>query len=746
MKIFGLKLGQVFNTLEDVHKQLRYGRIVIITDQDLDGLHIKGLFINVIDCCWPSLLKIEGFIEYMNTPIVTATKITNKNSQVQTFYYNQEYLDAAKLHNNFIGWNIKYYKGLGTSVASEFKQYFKTPKSFKTLTHSGIVSSTAIDMAFNKKKSDERKTWLSTYLNKEAKLIQDNVIQDNVIESNKISIENFIDQELILFSVYDNIRSIPNIMDGLKPSQRKVMFSVYKRNLVKEIKVSQLSGYVSEHSAYHHGEKSLEGTIVGMSQQFVGSNNINMLVPSGQFGTRVLGGKDSASPRYIFTKLESITSIIFNKDDTPILRHLYDDGELIEPEYYIPIIPTVLLNGSSGIGTGWSTDMLCYHPPTIVNYIRQYILTGEFDRSIEFTPYYEGFKGTITPIHNINNTLPNKYLVKGAYQIISDSSILITELPIGTWTQSYYTMLEQLSVVDKSVIDKSAIDKNEIKVPLLTGYSIETKNQTVEIRILINFNTKHPLFNGTNNTNNTNTSTLKRLELETKDGINGIESLLKLTTTINSSNMHLFDVNGKLNKYNTVYDIINEFIAVRLDAYNKRKESILISYQHKLVKLFNRAKFVSELVNKTIILSGKTGIEIDLILEQKSYVRLSNKISNKEEDDDNINNNEDTNITDTNYKYLTKMSCDSVNIENVNKIIKEYDDLVCVIDTIKNTTPQQMWTNDLDKFNIEYDKYKIVRENLQLGIDSNNQVNNNNSLVTKVKSLVSKVKNNTKKT
>lgn len=102
----------------------------------------------------------------------------------------------------------------------------------------------------------------------------------------KVTYSDFVNKELILFSMADLQRSIPSMVDGLKPGQRKILFCAFKRNLVKEFKVAQLSGYVSEHSAYHHGEQSLASTIIGMAQDYVGSNNINLLQPNGQFGTR----------------------------------------------------------------------------------------------------------------------------------------------------------------------------------------------------------------------------------------------------------------------------------------------------------------------------------------------------------------------------------------------------------------------------------------------------------------------------
>ena len=92
-----------------------------------------------------------------------------------------------------------------------------------------------------------------------------------------------------------------------------------KNNITKDSKVAQLSGSVSELSRYHHGEQSLNGTIVNMAQNFVGSNNINLLEPNGQFGTRLQGGDDSASERYIFTQLNPLTRYIFPEADDSVL-------------------------------------------------------------------------------------------------------------------------------------------------------------------------------------------------------------------------------------------------------------------------------------------------------------------------------------------------------------------------------------------------------------------------------------------
>ena len=144
-----------------------------------------------------------------------------------------------------------------------------------------------------------------------------NYERDNILDYTNpyVLYEDFINKELILFSISDNQRSIPSLCDGLKPSERKILFACFKRKLRQEIKVAQLSGYVSEHSAYHHGEQSLNSTIIAMAQNFVGSNNINLLMPIGQFGTRNQGGKEAASARYIFTNLNRVTRHLFSEND-----------------------------------------------------------------------------------------------------------------------------------------------------------------------------------------------------------------------------------------------------------------------------------------------------------------------------------------------------------------------------------------------------------------------------------------------
>jgi DNA topoisomerase II len=317
-QILGLQHGKVYTDA----KSLRYGHLMIMTDQDHDGSHIKGLIMNFLHTFYPSLLKIPNFLVEFITPIIKATK----GRESVSFFTLPEYETWRERVGNQRGWKIKYYKGLGTSTSAEAKEYFARIGSHrKQFEWRGDEDGEALEMAFSKKKVEERKEWLrsfvpGTYLDHSA---------------DRISYADFVHKELILFSRADLERSIPSVVDGLKPGQRKILYACFKRNLKNDIKVAQLAGYVAEHSAYHHGEQSLAGTILGLAQDFVGSNNINLLVPQGQFGTRLQGGKDAASARYIFTRLAPLTRHLFNEADDALLSYLNEEGQTIEPEWCV---------------------------------------------------------------------------------------------------------------------------------------------------------------------------------------------------------------------------------------------------------------------------------------------------------------------------------------------------------------------------------------------------------------------------
>ena len=640
-KILGLETGKEYKTTQDVSKSLRYGRVLFMTDQDLDGSHIKGLCINLFQSEWSSLSQIPGFIGFMNTPILKA----RKGAQELIFYSEGEY-QTWKEDNDSKGWKIKYYKGLGTSTSKEFKEYF-AQKKLVGFEHSGQISDDAIDMVFNKKRADDRKEWLGGY-NRESYL-------DTTKEL--VPYEEFINKELIHFSKYDCDRSIPNLMDGLKISLRKILFSAFKKNLNTEIKVAQFSGYVSEHSGYHHGEASLNGAIVHMAQNFVGSNNINLLMPNGQFGTRLQGGKDSASERYIFTQLNKLTRIIFPDADDKILKYLNDDGLPVEPLYYAPIIPMILVNGTKGIGTGFSTDIMCYNPMEIIQYLRQKLASSDTPPVQEFMPYYEGFSGAISKISD------NKFLIKGKYEKVGPDKIRIVELPIGTWLDDYKEYLEQLT---------ESVDKAGKKItPVIKDYDDMSSDTIIDFIITLQ------------------KGLVDELESTVSDnGCNGLEKMFKLFTTNTTTNMHLFDAEDKLKKYENVCEIIDDYFDTRIQMYQVRKNYLIMAITEELVLLSNKVKYIKEVLEGTVDLRRKKKDEVSAMLLEKGYSVIDE---------------------DSDFKYLTKLPMDSVSEENVEKLEKDHQNKMADLDEVKATTIQQMWLKELVVLETEYLHYKEIR-------------------------------------
>ena len=542
-KIVGLQSGKKY---EDT-SSLRYGSILIMTDQDYDGSHIRGLLINLFHELWHELIAIPGFITYMATPIVKATK----GKDTKNFYSQYEY-EQWREGEGAKGWKVKYYKGLGTSTRDEAKEYFAHLNAVRFAYTDG--SDEAIDMAFNKQRADDRKAWLQTY--DKSALIP---------AGNQLPYTDFVNKDLIHFSNYNLERSIPNVMDGLKTSQRKILYAAFKRNLVNEIRVAQFAGYVSEHTGYHHGEASLTEAIIGMAQDFVGANNIAWLVPQGQFGTRLQGGKDSASPRYIHTYLQPVVKKLVPEADFPVLTYRDDDGLPVEPEWYAPVLPMLLVNGARGIGTGYSTYIPPCNPKTLKTMLMNWLngKPGALDEQIPI--YFEGFKGLIA----------GGDAALGKWTKVKDGEYLVTELPPGTWTSDYRVWLEK---------------------------------ELAEGRIK----------------DFTDTSTDKDVHIVIK-GIDDTTLQKSLVFHAKKTNMHAFNAKGVITKYETLNDILKEYADVRLALYETRRQHQIRALQDELPYHDNVVRFIEDQIadKPTIDLRRKSRTECDTLLESAKYTKLA---------------------------------------------------------------------------------------------------------------------------
>ncbi|KAL7541609.1 hypothetical protein ACHAXR_013350, partial [Thalassiosira sp. AJA248-18] len=697
--ILGLQFEKTYETREE-RNELRYGHVMLMTDQDADGSHIKGLMINLFRHFWPSLLKPptgkrkdnksedRPFLSMFVTPLLKATK-KGKKKESLSFGSMAEYNEwRESLEDDEIRkFNVKYYKGLGTSTPAEAKEYFlafvEHHRPFRW--QSEKKDGERIDMAFEKdrgkyyiafayhvdtfaphiqeftidmlsaKKADDRKDWLLKEYDEKSTV--------SVGDGNSVTYRDFVDNELIHFSNANNIRSLPNVIDGLKPSQRKVLYACFKRNLKEEIKVAQLAGYCAEHTAYHHGEASLHATIVGMAQNFVGSNNINVLEPSGQFGTRLMGGSDAASPRYIFTHLSPFARLLFPDVDDMLLDYKEEDGQPIEPEYFCPVIPLLLVNGCQGIGTGWSTFIPQHNPRDVLNYIR-----AKLDKKKKLPPiqpWVRDFKGNITV-----DTERGSYNTEGTITSTSNSSLEITELPIGVWTTDYKNTLVNM------------LKKGDIR-----SFSENHTTTSVSFDVKMNMSKHQRILKG------------------------DIHKTFKLRNSLSTRNMHAFTTDMKIARYKTPQEIANAFFPIRLDLYADRKSVLESNMEYSATLMRNKARFIEAIsADKIDLLRGRKSKEAtNAMLTEMGFskhseldaIKMNNTVAKRRyaaeaiSDGSMVDDDVPKDLTKE-YDYLLNMPLSSLTSEKIEALNNEASKTDAKLEKIKDTSPSDLWREDLD--------------------------------------------------
>lgn len=638
-------------------KQLRYKNLMICTDSDVDGKHITGLIINILFGRFPSLLKVKGFLLYKRTPIIRMTK----NKQIIKFYTQREFEVWYKKQvtkGTEKGWAPKYFKGLGTSTRADVIDDKKDERMVTFIYDDDAED--AINLAFHSDRRNDRKKWIMEW-----------VERHDVDTMLQMPISLFINYEMIKFSQLDNTRSIPKAMDGFKESHRKIMAGAHHAFKIgqydkkyDEFNVCDLDSYCKKKMVYHHGNDILSHVIVGMARDYVGANNVVLFTPIGQYGTRLENGDDASAPRYLNTYPAPLVPYMYVQDDQDLLIPMIDEGKPIEPKYFLPIIPNILINGAKGIGTGFSTFIPCHNPKDIITWLKSR-LTGNINLPT-INPWYRGFTGNITIIDrrkkkdkndvinadvdldteivsegfDDNDTDPEdlyvdqtlrenrpllSFVVTGTYKMVNNT-IIITELPIGMSPDKYKLKLDKLLADKKIKKYHNLCDVDKIEF-IIKGFKENPSYQSLFIR--------------------------KRYSL---------------------TNMVLLNKNDKPIRYDTANDIIENFYNERMPYYVERKNHKLNKYNNEIENLKQDIKFIDAYVNKEIIVQN---VPKSMIYEKLDELKIPHSVFHKAK------------LSDLCKEDIATLK------SKIDILYKEHLKL-------SKTTPSNLWLNDLKAFETKY--------------------------------------------
>ena len=549
MKIIGLNFGKSYNTPME-RKTLRYGKVCVLCDADHDGNHITGLLLTFFNHYWPALVN-SGFMCRFVTPIIKATR-----SGSSKFFFTMKDYEKEARGGALSGWNIQHLKGLGTSLRADTIKYFKAMKNFhlKKLV-ADAETKDLINHVFNPKESNWRKEWL-------LKPMETDRLDYN---ADAMDISRYLMTEMHDFSSYNIKRAIPSAIDGLKVSQRKLIYGCFKKfssENTPKVRVAQLAAYVSEATNYAHGEVSLQNTITGMAQSFAGSNNMPLLTEDGAFGSRRLNGGDAASARYIFSRLRPTARQLFVDRSENVLEYQVEEGDKVEPTFYVPTLPLVLINGSNGIATGFRTLLPSFNPADII-YNIQCKLGKRSGPMRKLMPWYGGGYKT----NNKTVETDRGWVFYGKVSI-DKGTVYITELPIGISFEDYEEKV-LVKLQEKGIIRKfnaAHVSENDPKF-VVHGYTGSTDN---------------------------------------------LIDVFNLTNTMTNTCMNLLDTDGIIRNFDTPDRIFDYWYETRRRYVDKsHKESIRVM-NHTIEELFTKYKFVKAIVEgKVTVKNRKTAAVVD---------------------------------------------------------------------------------------------------------------------------------------
>lgn len=546
IRILGIQLHTTY-TSEMVAK-LPYGRLMVAADQDVDGSHIAGLVFNFIDTCAPSLLAVKP--DYLSRFATSLIRVSLGKQHDEVGFYSQieyETWCARRREDGLPLGKAKYFKGLGTSSSALAKEYFRDLATNNiVMRHTGHSCNDALDLAFNKRRADDRKSFLLAECDPKAYV---------PYEQAETTLTTFVRDELLPQYALSTLRRAIPSLDGFKDATRKVLFGARDLNLRGDegISVANAAGKIASRTNYHHRGTAMEDTIIGMAADYTGTANVNLLRPLGQFGTRYK--HMAASAAYPKVSLnDPIQEALFPRADDPILTHVVEEGHAVEPEMYYPIIAMPLVLGSKGIATGWSTDVPQHHPIEVIDATLTYLQTETTSSANLLAPWYRGFGGDVIPTRDATTEEIKGYVVRGRYEW-RGADLHVVEVPPHREVEAY----------------KEDWIKAEIASEVCPG------DDNLDERVHI---------------------VLKNCTLP-RDG-EPLYARLGIERRVSYTNMHLLNAAGVLTRYDDVGSIVRDHAAMRLNAYERRLAHVVAELERKLKVARNRARFVEGHVDGTI--------------------------------------------------------------------------------------------------------------------------------------------------
>lgn len=721
-------------------KNLRYGKLVCVKDADTDGSAIMMLVCNIIDVVSPSLLEMNNFFYEFITPQIKLTFDVLPNSvveihsvkEIQVTRNNKTELqlirESKKIpsgknvittfnnkaeFNNFMNFNrsklqvkeINYYKGLAAISTEDALDYWTNYSEY------------LIPFIYD---NQAKVTLNNTFSGENSCIIwRKQLVQNTTEDTYCVRIKSGTDITQYCYYDYapyareDCERTIPNSYDGLKPVQRKILYSllIHSPSSEKFKKVFQIATQASLDGNYHHGDQSINEATCGMMQNYLGANNIPLVSGSGQIGTRFANGKDHGATRYIEGCLSKISRTLFPKVDDQLLKQNVEDEVLVEPKFYIPILPLVLINGTNGVGVGFSTYIPNHSWEDCLRNLIILLTRIKSDNpnlnrlllnhNLEISPSYPGFKGTI-----LFNEVENSYETYGISKFINPLTYKHNKKD-SFWktTKVYNSEFPELNY------DFAFIEISEIPIdPKISMNGIIEELKSLQIQRNENKKKQEPIkitsavFNKNNldifvdyqdNSYNGNElqeekiSLILKIKNNGKLSLNSVPEIIKLSSSLSMRNMMLYslkDGNLMLRKFNTIKEIFNEFFVIRFEYYRKRKDRLIFLKEEEIKYLSNKIRFLKE-------------ITVDKILDIHKY-------SNQELNSYLLKNKYDT--KDKSYKYLTSIPIGLCTKTEYEKLLVALQKKQEELEELKKKLLKDFWLEDLEIF--EKMKIKLDEE------------------------------------